>query len=239
MIIKLDLPRPEISHAVNLYWLKTMFSEFPTKNWKVNVLTSAFVGLAQNAEAEYKQACLYAEDLYIHSRKGGGFNLGSMHMMARRFENVISNTHRSVRAFTKLRGHKEAPPEFRDYLNANRPAFSADAIADRIRDMRNAIHHLDEKIGKGEIEKGQPVHVRLDGFEVPVPDSDQPNQTLMTYDRISLGPDVIFLGELCDWINEMGRQAEYIAAYEEVPVALEQPPPQGAPVTEIVISFQA
>lgn len=191
-----------------------MFSEFPTSSWKVNVLTSTFVGLAQNVEVEYKQACAYAEHLYVGSRKDGGFSLGSMHMMWRRFENVVSNAHRSIRAFNKLRGHRDAPQHFRDYLNANRPSFSSDAIADRLRDMRNAIHHLDEKIGNGEIEAGQPVIVKLDGPERPLSDSEQPNQTLKTFDRLVLGSDVILLSELCGWINEMGQQAEYISQYQ-------------------------
>lgn len=214
-----------------------MFSQFPTSSWKVNVLTSTFVGLAQNVEVEYKQACVYVEDLYVHSRKNGGFSLGSMHMMSRRFEDVISNAHRSIRAFTKLRGHKDAPRHFRDYLNANRPAFSSDAIADRVRDMRNAIHHLDEKLGNGEVEEGQPVHVKLDGSELPVPDSEQPNQTLMIYDRIALGPHVISLSELCDWINEMGRQAEYIAAYNITPPEPEPVYPPGFQVIDLHIPF--
>ena len=230
MIIQLNLPKPKIDQAVNAYWLRTIFNEFPTTIWKVNVLVSTFVGLAQNAEVEYKQACLYAEDLYIHSRKDGGFNLGSAHMMARRFENCITNTHRSIRAFTKLRGHAEAPQEFRAYLNANRPAFSTDVIASRVTKMRNAIHHLDEALHKGEVEKGQPVHVNLGGFEVAIPESEQPGQTLMTYDRLVLGPHVIHLAELCDWLDEMGRQAAYIAAYGAGAPAPEAPNPPGTHV---------
>lgn len=227
MIIKLDLPMPKESDAVNSYWLRQMFTEFPTDSWQVNVLASTFVSLAQNAALEYRQACQYAKTVYVD--RGTGIQLGALHMMARRFENVISNMHRAMAAFKQLRGHEQAPREFAKYLKANRPAFSSEKVdgkdgpAKRVREMRNAIHHTDEQVGKGQIQPGEPVHIALAGMTYPAPDNVQPNQTLKIYDRLALGPHEIRLEDLCDWLTEMGQQAQYIAAYNAT-APVEQPP---------------
>lgn len=235
MKIELNLPKPEISHSVNGFWLRSIFGDFPTENWKVNALTSTFVSLAQNAASEYEQACAYAEDFYINSRGRGGLSLGSMHMMARRYENVISNTHRSIGAFSKLRGHRDAPQKFRDHLNANRPAFLSNGFANRVRAMRNAVHHMDEMVGTERLRQGQPLHVLLSGLETPVQCDDQPNQTLMVFDRLTLGTDVILLSELCECLNEMGRQAEYICTYGASSAPPDTDLPPGAQVITINI----
>jgi hypothetical protein len=93
------------------------------------------------------------------------------------------------------------------------PHFTKDAIANRIREIRDAIQHMDERVLKGEIPEGTTFMLTATGPVTPVPDSDQPNQTLKKIDRLTIGDTEVLFTELVAWLREMGKCAELISQY--------------------------
>jgi hypothetical protein len=80
-------------------------------------------------------------------------------------------------------------------------AFAQDAYADRIREMRNEIHHLEDSLLSGQISEGQNTALRADGPETPHPSEE--NQTNMTIDRLVIGSQEILFRDLVQWLTEM------------------------------------
>jgi hypothetical protein len=75
----------------------------------------------------------------------------------------------------------------------------AGAVEKKIRDMRNAIQHLDEKVTKGMIHKGEPVCL--------VPEMQ----------GVRLGNFNISYQELASWIRELHYLAGEVTHYKEPP----------------------
>jgi hypothetical protein len=135
-----------------------------------------------------------------------------MHHAVSHFESCLSDMHRAINCFTRLRRHKELPEGLRSALNEEKPRFIADQISDQLRAIRNEIHHLEELVMDGRLQEGQAIALKPDGPETP--HAIEPNQTVKTIDRLVIAQRELQFSNLATWLAEMGRFAEKIAAYE-------------------------
>ena len=94
------------------------------------------------------------------------------------------------------------------------PHFTKDSIANRIREVRDTIQHMDERVLKGKLPEGKTFMLTATGPETPVLDSDQPNQTRKVIDRLTIGDVEVLFSELAAWLHEMGKCAESISKYK-------------------------
>ena len=111
-----------------------------------------------------------------------------------------------------MRRQKDLPLTLQQALNEERPRFVAAAASDQIRDMRNAIHHLEERVMDGSIEAQETFTLKPDGPETP--HATEPGQTDKTIDRLIIGKQEIMFANLAAWLAEMGRFADKLANYE-------------------------
>lgn len=208
MYVELDIPEiTEFSVGFPGYWLKSIFMQTPSERYQINALTTTYVRLVEAALVEYQSGALRLKEFWgSHS----ALNLGAMHRSMAHFEACISNLHRAVNCFRRLRRDREQDP-LSVYLNAEKPAFAAEAVASRLRRMRNEVHHLEEMVLDGRIADGQRFALGPDGPEIP--HLSEPNQTVKTVDRLVIGTSEITFSELSHWLKEMCVYATKITDY--------------------------
>ncbi|MDD5324653.1 MAG: hypothetical protein PHR71_04985 [Polaromonas sp.] len=106
---------------------------------------------------------------------------------------------RAINCFTRLRRHKDLPASQQQALNEERPRFVAATVADQIRDMRNAIHHLNKRVMDGSIQAQETFNLKPDGLETP--HATEANQTDKTIDRLTIGKQEIMFADLAAWLQ--------------------------------------
>ena len=194
------------------YWLNFLFGRSISTNYQVTALASTYVRLVEAALAEYRLAMPKLDEFWnTHT----SLNLGAMHRAISHFESCLSDMHRAINCFTRLRRHKDLPKSLQLKLNEQRPRFVADQISDQIREMRNAIHHLEEQVMNGTIQVGEPIALKPDGPERP--HASEANQTVKTIDRLVIGQSELLFTDVAAWLSEMGRFADKIGTYEAPP----------------------
>lgn len=164
--------------------------------------------LVEAAIVEYR---LGSEALVRGWSDHNSLGLRAMHQSISHFESCISDMHRAIAAYRRLRNHRDRDP-LSVYLADVKPAFISDSIAFRVRDMRDAIHHLEEKVVNGEITQGQPIALKPDGEEIPHP--SEVGQTTKTFDRLVIGPHVLKFADIAVWLMEMSSVAARIAQFD-------------------------
>ena len=127
------------------------------------------------------------------------------------FENCVSDMHRAIWAYRLLKNHAARDP-LSIYLADERPSFISDKTASPIRKIRDAVHHLEVKVVKGEVSEGQPIALKPDGTEIPHP--TEPGQTVKTIDRLVIGPYELAFSDIASCLNEMSEVAAKIAQYD-------------------------
>ncbi len=217
MYVEFDLPEAPARHdAFAQYWLRSIFISSASTRYEINALASTYVRLVSAALVEYEEGSKRLRDFWeIHT----SFNLGAIHRSISHFESCIFNVNRAMNCFRRLRGDRLHDP-IALALRQQRFSFAQDAIADRIREMRNEIHHLEDSVLNGQITQGQNFALRPDGPEVS--HATEENQTVKTIDRLVIGPHVILFRELVQWLQEMTDAVSKIA--EVLPSA--SPPPE-------------
>jgi hypothetical protein len=209
MYVEFDLPTVSESHAAaSDYWVRYLFVGTPSQNHQVNALASTYMRLVEAAMVEYGLGSAALHQVWSDHTS---LALGAMHRSISHFESCVSDMHRAICAYRQLRSHKARDP-LSMYLTDQKPAFLSDKIADQIRHMRNAIHHLEEKVIKGEVAEGQPIALKPDGTEVPHP--TESGQTIKTIDRLVIGPHQLTFADITSWIHEMSAAAAQIAQYD-------------------------
>lgn len=123
------------------------------------------------------------------------------------FEMLITDMHRAINCARGLRRKTSKPDYIKDFFGT-KPDFVTDKVADRIRNMRNAIQHLDNEIINGTLAEGASHAIVASGNEVPKP--DEPGQSIKTINRLEIADCKITFRELRDWLSEMGRLAALI-----------------------------
>lgn len=194
--------RPEISR----YWIKYFFCS-PSQNHQINALASTYVRLVEAALVDYQIGILGAREYW---ETPDSLRLGAMQRSISHFEACISDMHRSINAFRRLRRHKtkEALPVS---LAAIQASFASNAVADQIRLIRHEIHHVEELVMKGKISEGQSVTLIPDGPEMSA--GDGTGESVKIIDRLAIGPRWVRFSDLATWLDEMAMVAATIAAF--------------------------
>lgn len=217
MYIEFDLPdTPPKPDAFAQYWLRSIFISSASPRYEINALATTYVRLVSAALVEYEEGSKCLRDFWgTHT----SLNLSAMHRSISHFESCIFNANRATNCFRRLRGDRLHDP-IALALRQKKFFFSQDTIADRIREMRNEIHHLEDSVLDGQITQGQDFTLRPDGPEVP--HLTEENQTVKTIDRLVIGTHEILFRELVQWLQEMTEAVSKIA--EVLPSS--SPPPE-------------
>jgi len=209
MYVEFDLPIVAEPRATfSNYWSRYFFVGSPSQSQQVNALASTYMRLVEAAIVEYGMGSVALRQFWAES---ASMHLSAMHRSISHFETCISDMHRSISAYRRLRNHV-ARDELSVYLAAHKPTFVSDKVAFQVRNMRDAIHHLEEKVIKGEVADGQPIALKPEGPEVPHP--TEPNQTIKTFDRLAIGPYELTFSNIAAWLYEMAVVADSIAQYD-------------------------
>ncbi len=78
--------------------------------------------------------------------------------------------------------------------------------------MRDAVHHLEEKVVNGKVTEGQSIALRPVGQEVA--HFTEPGQTVKTFDRLEIGPHQLLFSDIVFWLSEMSTVAAKIAQFD-------------------------
>lgn len=198
MYIEFDLPDvPLKPDAFARYWLSSIFINPASTRYEINALASTYIRLVSAGLVEYEEGSKRLRDFWATHTS---FNLGAMHRSISHFESCIFNLNRATNCFRRLRGDR-LHDSVAVALRQQKFCFSQDEIADRIREMRNEIIHLENSVLDGQIAQGHSFTLRPDGPEVPHPTEE--NQTLKTIDRLVIGAHEILFRELAQWLQEM------------------------------------
>lgn len=208
MYVEFDIPEiTEYKAGFPEYWLKSLFIRSPSDRYQINALTSTYIRLVEAALIEYQSGSLRLSEYWsTHS----SINLGAMHRSMSHFEACISNMHRAINCFRRLRRDRSQDP-LSLHLSSDRAGFAAEMVAERLRKMRNEVHHLEEMVLDGRIANGKPFALGPNGPEVPHP--TEANQIIKTIDRIVIGNNEIKFNEIAAWLNEMAAFAAKITDY--------------------------
>lgn len=209
MYVEIALPpAPTVLTSAPHYWTHYFFSGSPSELYEVNSLASTYMRLVETAVAEYELASTALREFWANHNSLG---LPMMHRSISHFETCVSDVHRAIDAYRRLRNHKVRDP-LSLYLAGYKPVFVSDSVANRFRAVRDAIHHLPEKIGNGELTEGQFIALKPDGPEVVHP--TEPGQTIKTFDRLVIGPHELTFDETARTLQELAVATEYIAKFK-------------------------
>ena len=208
MYVKIVLPpTPTVLTSAPNYWTHYVFCGSPSELYEVNALASTYMRLVEGAIAEYESASTALREFWENHNVLG---LPMMYRSISHFETCVSDVHRAIDAYRRLRSHRARDPMSRYLVNC-KPAFVSDDVAKRFRAVRDAIHHLPEKIGNGEVVEGQFIALKPDGPEVAHP--TEHGQTIKTFDRLVLGPHELTFDETARVLRELAATSEYMAMF--------------------------
>lgn len=199
---------PEIAEFPNGFphlYLNLIFQGSPSEDRVVNAVAYGYVRLVENALFEYRSG---KEVFEGYATPKGGWSFQAIGRFVSCFENCITSMHRAILFYRVLRRRNDP---LAIALNETRPGFNADAIADRLRTMRHAIQHADDRLRNNEIEEGRPTALAPSGPAKE--DSDHQGQEVRIFDRLTLGTEVIMFEELALWLREMAQKADLIASF--------------------------
>jgi hypothetical protein len=211
MEVDFNLPTVVVpAEAMSNYWGRYMFVGTPSEIAQVNALASTFMRLTASAIDEYGLGVKALRAVWADHTSLG---LYEMHKSIAHFEHCVSDMHRAIRAYRALR---KAQDPLALYLAEDeptrKPAFVSDGVATPVRNVRDAIHHLEQKLFNGEITDGQHVVVGPTGPERPHP--TQAGQILKTFDRLAIGPHELTFSDIAACLSEMGQVAARIAQFD-------------------------
>lgn len=213
MYIEIEIPEiKKFPNGFLGYWTKFVFIGSISSNPRVNALATTYVRLVEAALIEYRLAEAPLKEFWEES---SSIKISAMHKSVAHFEACITNMYRAIRCFTWLRNNEMVPEGLRVILCTDKPTFIADKIAGRLRKVRDAIHHMEEKFMNENIPEGTSFTLYPDGFETPV--EGEPGQTLKKIDLLKIGAMEIRFSELAEWLIEMGCYAEKISEYKPEP----------------------
>ena len=209
MIVDFTLPEVSVpTSAMSDYWLRYFFVGSPSQNRQVNALASTYMRLVEAAIVEYGLGSEALRQVWADQSLLG---LRAMHRSISHFESCLSDMHRAIAAYRRLRNHPDRDP-LSLYLTDVKPAFISDKIAFQVRNMRDAVHHPEEMMVNGEAAEGQPIALKPDGDDVPHP--TEVGQTIKTFDRLAIGKHLLKFSDIADWLTEMSAVAAKVAQFD-------------------------
>lgn len=211
MIVKIEIPELTLyPNGFPLYWGSSIFlTGNRARDYQVTAILSTYIRLVEAAFIQYKEARRLILKVWSNH---SAIEIGAANHSATNFENCITSMHRSVLCMQKIRGIRAVPDDIKA-LFPKRPVFAIDTVANRLRDIRNTIQHLDDQVLNGTIPSGAPFTFLATGPESPVLESDQPGQTLKVIDRLAIGSNELLFSDIFNWLKEMGDCAEKISQH--------------------------
>jgi hypothetical protein len=197
MIVKVEIPELTVyPDGFPRHWLNIVFLGNRADEYKVHAIVTTYVRLVEGAHVYYKQGREFVQRVWIdHSKIGiGAHNLAATH-----FEHCINMMHRAALCMTRIRGGKDIPADIKSLI-PTRPTFMANSITKRLRELRDAIQHMEARVLRGEIAENTPFMLTATGPETPLNDLSQPGQTLKIIDRLTLGGQEVKFEELVAWL---------------------------------------
>jgi hypothetical protein len=191
-------------------WLGIIVLGNRRDEYKIHAIITTYIRLVEGAYVHYKNARQRAQAFWNNH---ASVDMFSHNLSATYFEDCINSMHRAILCMKRIHSYPEVPADLKN-LFPKEPQFTAGAVADRIREIRNAIQHMDERVLKETIPENTPFMLMATGPDTPVLDSDQPNQTLKVIDRLTIGSDEVLFVDLVTWLHEMGECAEVISKYK-------------------------
>ncbi|UFX43952.1 hypothetical protein HAP47_0032845 [Bradyrhizobium sp. 41S5] len=211
MIVEIAIPElNSVPERFPSHWPNIILLGNRPDEYKIHAIITTYVRLVEGAYVHYKNAQRLVQAVWNNH---DSLAIGSHNLSAIYFEDCINSMHRAVLCMKRIRNNREVPASLRNMF-PDTPHFTKDAIANRIRDIRDAIQHMDEYVLKGEIPEGKTFMLTATGPETPVLDPNQPNQTLKRIDRLTIGDAEVLFTDLVVWLHEMGKCAESISKYE-------------------------
>lgn len=207
MYVSFNIPDIEVRNTgFPQFWLRTLFISGVSPVFEVNALSIMYVRLVGASMLEYslgRRALL--EFWGTHT----AIALGAMHQSVSHFESCLSSAHRAKNTFSRLRRHAELG-ELSSILNNPKPNFTSGGFADKLRDIRNEIHHTEAALLSGKLGAGNPFTLKADGPETPHP--TEPNQTNKVIDRLVIGSRELLFTEVAQALVEMADYCDKIAS---------------------------
>jgi hypothetical protein len=106
-------------------------------------------------------------------------------------ESCIEVLARALKLAHRIRKDRYAPNIHRKH------PLIADAVLERVKDIRDTIQHWDERIVGGEVT------------------TEEPKFLFLSNDGLHLASETISFGELADWIRQLHALADEMARYKE------------------------
>jgi hypothetical protein len=176
--------------------------------YKIHAIVTTYVRLVEGALVHYGQARQHTLTYWdTHAEVA----MGSATLSVTYFEDCLTSMHRATLCMSRIRSNRQVPDDI-EALFPRKPRFASAAVAERLRGVRDAIQHMDERVLRGQIPDGTPFSLMATGDETPL--SDQPGQTLKVIDCLVIGDQKLSFVELAQWLTEMGDCAEIISKYE-------------------------
>jgi hypothetical protein len=211
MIVEIAIPELTLyPNGFPRHWLNIIFLGNRPDSYKLHAITTTYVRLVEGAYVHYRLARQCVHSLW---NTHNSLAIGSHNLSATYFEDCINSMHRAVLCMKGIRGRRDVPADLKGLL-PQKPQFTTDAVAHRLRNLRDAIQHMDQLVLKGEIPEGTPFMLMATGPETPVADPNQPKQTRKVIDRLVIGEKELLFADLVRWLHEMGECAEVISNYE-------------------------
>ncbi len=197
MIVDFRMPKLEgPSNAFLKYSTAYVFPGIGPDDLQLHAFVSNYIRLTEASKDHYNNALSHTERYWETSP---GLDMGSICLATSYLESCIHNMHRAIKCLIALKKSQDAPQELKSKIG--RPKFAKSAVSDRIRDLRNAVAHLEDQVLAGTLPPGAPFALFATGSETPHP--DEPTQTVLTLDRVKLSPHEITFEELHAWLTEM------------------------------------
>ena len=210
MYVEFDLPHmPDVRESSSEYWTRYLFVGSPSELYEVNALATTYMRLTEGAIEEYQMGAESLRRFWAPNRTN--LELSSMHRAIFHFESALTAVHRAIDAYRRLRSHKDRDPLIL-HVQALKPSFVSDRIANRFRDARDVIQHLNEMIAKGQVSEGQPVALKPEGPEVA--HASEIGQTVKTFDRLVAGPHELLFRDVAATLEELAAAAAHIARFD-------------------------
>lgn len=206
MYVEIDVPElPEYPRRLIAFWTRLLMQPI-SADYRIHVLAATYMRLVEAACVELQLGVAKLRELW---GTGDGFNLGGMLRSTAHFETCLSVMHRAIRCYRAL--HRRNDP-LATMLSAAKPRFVSDAVVEDLRQVRDAIQHIEEKVINGKLKQGQPMILRATGDDRP--HKTEPNQTVLRIDRLVIGDRAVTFAALQEILSEMVLCAEKIAAYD-------------------------
>jgi len=156
MRVRLDLPElTEFPNGFPRHWLNVIFTGNRPDTFQIQAITTTYVRLVEAAFADYRQGRLLIHAVWNRDFGPLTIPIGPHNLACASFESCLTNMHRAVRCMLKIRGRPDVPQALKDLI-PKKPQFTETRIADRIRDVRDAIQHLEGQVLDGTIPENTP-----------------------------------------------------------------------------------